>query len=129
MQKLITWNNLLVYLFSIIWFINGLFCKIFNLVPRHQEIVSEILGANYSRCFTIAIGIGEVFMAVWILSRRFSRLSALAQIVLIGAMNILEFFLVPQLLLWGKFNILFAFSFIILVYYQAFFLQPKFEKK
>ena len=128
MQKVEYWNKLLVLVFSLVWFVNGLFCKILNLVPRHQEIVSEVLGNRYGREFTILIGIGEIVMAFWIFSRRIKHLSAMAQIILVGVMNIMEFFLVPNLLLWGRFNIIFAFSFIILVYYQTFILEPKLEK-
>ena len=43
-------------------------------------------------------------------------------------MNTLEFFLAPDLLLWGKLNSLFAFIFIIAIYYSEFYLnkeQPK----
>lgn len=40
-------------------------------------------------------------------------------------MNTLEFFLTPDLLLWGKFNALFAFLFIGFIYYQEFLLQKK----
>jgi len=39
-----------------IWIVNGLFCKVLNLVPRHQQIVARILGSEYSRLFTIVIG-------------------------------------------------------------------------
>ncbi len=40
--------------------------------------------------------------------------------VVISTMNILEFLLVPQLLLWGRFNIVFAVIFIALIYYNEF---------
>lgn len=116
-------SKALTLFFSMIWMVNGLFCKILNLVPRHQEIVAQILGKTYSRELTILIGIAEIFMAIWILSRRFSRLCAITQIVVIGTMNILEFFLVPDLLLWGKMNLIFALGLMLLIYYQAFILK------
>jgi len=43
-------------------------------------------------------------------------------------MNTLEFILVPDLLLWGKFNSLYAFIFIVLVYYNEFLLNEKIKK-
>jgi len=45
--------------------------------------------------------------------------------VVIGIMNILEFLLVPQLLLWERFNIVFAVMFIALIYYNEFKLKKR----
>ena len=129
MDRIKLWNNLLIICFSLIWLVNGLFCKILNLVPRHQQIVAEILGESFSRPLTFAIGIGEVFMAIWIISRKFSTLSAITQILLIVNMNIIEFIFASHLLLWGKLNIVFAFSLAALIYYQVFVLQPLAERR
>jgi uncharacterized membrane protein YphA (DoxX/SURF4 family) len=124
MNKIVA-HKVLNYLIVLVWIANGLFCKVLNLVPRHQEIVSRILGADYARILTILIGISEIFMAVWILSKIKTRLSALAQIAIVAIMNILEFILVPDLLLWGKLNSFFAWLFILLVYYNEFYLNRK----
>jgi len=51
---------------GLIWFVNGLICKILNLVPRHQEIVGSILGLSYAPLLTQLIGVAEVIMAIWI---------------------------------------------------------------
>ncbi|WP_312696049.1 DoxX-like family protein [Sphingobacterium mizutaii] len=127
MERARVLNRLLILFFSLIWLVNGLFCKILNLVPRHQQIVAEILGETYAKSLTIAIGVGEVLMAIWIISRKFSRLSAITQILLIVTMNILEFILAPHLLLWGRLNIVFALCLAALVYYQGFVLEPRLE--
>lgn len=121
-------TNILTYCISIVWTINGLFCKVLNLVPRHQQIVGKILGDEHSRILTIGIGLCEVAMAVWILSRYHSKLSAMFQIFIVLIMNIIEFIYAPELLLWGKFNSLFALLFIFVVYYNEF-LSPKKEMK
>jgi hypothetical protein len=112
-------------LIAAVWLANGLFCKILNFVPRHQEIVASILGAEYAPLFTILIGVAELVMMAWVLSRFKPKLNAIIQMVVIGTMNILEFLLVPDLLLWGKFNSLFAFLFIGLIYYNEFILARK----
>lgn len=117
--------NLLHYCMAIVWIVNGLFCKVLNFVPRHEEIVARILGSQYSRVLTVIIGLSEILMAVWILLGFKTRLNAVAQIIIIAMMNILEFILVPDLLLWGKFNSLFAFLFILLIYMNEFYLKPK----
>ncbi|WP_295122513.1 DoxX-like family protein [uncultured Chitinophaga sp.] len=111
-------------LISAVWLANGLFCKVLNLVPRHQEIVANILGQQYSRPLTICIGLLEMGMAAWIISGWKSRLNAIVQIIAVAVMNLLEFILVPELLLWGKFNSVFAFIFILIVYFTEFHLRP-----
>jgi hypothetical protein len=112
-------------LITLVWLINGLFCKVLNLVPRHQEIVGRILGEEYSWLFTKAIGVAEIFMVVWILSRIKSRVCAMFQMVIVGSMNVIEFFLVPDLLLFGRMNIVFASLFIALIYVNEFILGKR----
>lgn len=110
---------------AVVWLVNGLFCKILNLLPRHEQIVSRILGEDYSRFFTILIGFSEVIMTIWILSRIKSKLNAITQMIIVATMNVLEFILVPDLLLWGRYNSLFALLFIGLVYFNEFILGKK----
>ncbi|OUR99389.1 hypothetical protein A9Q86_12525 [Flavobacteriales bacterium 33_180_T64] len=119
MKKIITHKTLMLLIVSV-WFINGLFCKVLHFVPRHEEIVSRILGNTYSSPFTVFIGILEILMAIWIVSGYKSKLNAALQIIIIALMNILEYIHVPDLLLWGKSNILFAILFICIVYYTNF---------
>jgi len=117
-------HTVLSYFIGLTWLINGLICKVLNLVPRHGQIVARILGDKYSGTLTLAIGFSEIGMAVWMLSGIKSRLNAILQMVVVAAMNILEFFLVPDLLLWGRLNSLFAFLFILIIYYTEFKLNP-----
>jgi DoxX-like family len=116
-------NKLLNYLIAAVWIANGLFCKVLNLVPRHQEIVARVIGNAHSGVLTKAIGFSEVAMAVWILSGFRTKLNAIAQVVVIAMMNSLEFILAPDLLLWGRFNALFAFLFILVILYNEFYLR------
>ncbi|MCY0968178.1 DoxX-like family protein [Chryseobacterium wangxinyae] len=118
-------KNFLTYFIATVWLINGLFCKVLNLVPRHQEIVSRILGEDYSRIATVLIGVSEIIMFFWIISGFKSKLNAVVQIFVIAIMNTLEFILVPDLLLWGHYNSLFAFIFILLIYFNEFKLKLK----
>ena len=113
-------KKIVAYLIALVWFVNGFFCKVLNLVPRHQEIVGRILGIDYAPFLTRAIGISEIFMAIWILSGIKTRFNVLAQMSIIAMMNVLEFSLVPDLLLWGKMNILFAFAFVGVIYFNEF---------
>lgn len=117
-------HQILTCFIATVWLINGLFCKVLNLVPRHQEIVSRILG-DHAQLLTLLIGVSEIIMAAWILSSVWTRLNAMTQILVIATMNTLEFFLVPDLLLWGKTNAFFAFLFILVIYYNEFHLNQK----
>ncbi len=113
-------KRILNYLIAAVWLANGLFCKVLNFVPRHQQIVARILGIDHALLFTKLIGVLEIAMAVWIISGFKSRLNAMVQVIVIGTMNSIEFVLAPDLLLWGRINALFAFLFILLIYYNEF---------
>ncbi len=124
MTKVYT-HTIINYFIAAVWLINGLFCKVLNLVPRHQQIVAQILGEEFARPITLLIGLLEILMAIWVLSGIKSRLNAVAQMVIVASMNILEYLLVPDLLLWGKFNSFFALIFIGIVYLNEFILNNK----
>lgn len=113
------------YIIAIVWFINGFLCKVLNLAPRHQLIVSRILGDDYAIIFTKTIGVLEILMAVWILSRIQSKLNAIIQIIVIITMNIIEFILAPDLLLFSKMNLVFALLFSFIIYWNEFILSKK----
>jgi hypothetical protein len=117
--------RLLNYLIAAVWIGNGLFCKVLNLVPRHQEIVARIMGNNHAGVLTRAIGFSEVAMAVWIISGIKAKFNAVTQTLIIATMNSLEFVLAPDLLLWGKFNALFAALFIFLILFNEFYLRNR----
>ncbi|HZV70875.1 MAG TPA: DoxX-like family protein [Saprospiraceae bacterium] len=112
--------KILNYFIASVWIASGLLCKVLNLVPRHQQIVARILGEDYAKPLTILIGMAEIGMGIWILSSLWPRLNAVTQILVIAIMNTLEFILVPDLLLWGKANAIFALLFILLIYYNEF---------
>ncbi len=124
-----TIHKIINYCIVIVWITNGLFCKVLNFVPRHQQIVGSILGVQHSRILTILIGCSEIFIAIWILSKIKTRINAIVQIVIVTTMNTLEFFLVDNLLLWGKLNSFFAFLFILVVYFNEFYLIKKVTQK
>ncbi|OQP61699.1 hypothetical protein A3860_31025 [Niastella vici] len=120
-----TTYRLLNLLIAAVWIANGLFCKLLNLVPRHQEIVARILGNAHATLLTRLIGMAEIAMAVWIISGYRARQNALTQVLIIATMNVLEFILAPDLLLWGRFNLLFACLFMLLILYNEYFLKPE----
>lgn len=118
-------HKTLTYCIATIWIVNGLFCKVLNLVPRHEEIVARILGNGYSRHLTLLIGLSEVGMAIWILIGFKTRLNTLVQIIIIAIMNTIEFLIAPDILLWGRANSIFAFVLILVIYFNEFHLNKK----
>jgi hypothetical protein len=109
----------------LVWLINGLYCKLLNGVPRHQSIVARILGEEHAQLLTKFIGVGELLIFCWILSRYQSKWCAAFQIALIAIMNTIEIVLAPDLLLFGKYNGLFAILLMVLIYIEAFVLNDR----
>ena len=120
-------HKILTYFIATVWVANGLFCKVLSFVPRHEEIVQAIINVDKPSAYflTFIIGVSELIMAVWILSNYKTKINAITQIIVVATMNTLEFFLVPNLLLWGKLNSLFALIFILVVYYNEFYLNKQ----
>jgi hypothetical protein len=118
-------HKIINFFIAAVWAINGLICKVLNFVPRHEAIVASILGSSHSRLFTILIGIAEVLMALWVASGVSPRLNAISQLIVIVIMNYLEYFMVPDLLFWGRLNALFAFAFMLMIYINTFYFSRK----
>lgn len=98
-----------------VWLVNGLWCKVLDGVPRHRLIVGRVLGEEYAGELTVAIGLGEMLLALMILLGWRMRLLFGLQAALVLAMNILEMLLAPDLLLWGHVNMVFACCFVFLL--------------
>lgn len=118
-------KTILTVSIGLVWLVNGLFCKVLNFVPRHEEIVAHILGPGHATFFIKAIGISEILMFVWIVSRIKSRWCAVVQIIIIATMNTIEFILAPDLLLFGKINSLVALFLIGVIFFNEFVLGKK----
>ncbi|MBK6274999.1 MAG: DoxX-like family protein [Saprospirales bacterium] len=122
-------NKILTTLIALVWLVNGLFCKVLHLVPRHEMIVSRILGFVYAPFLTKLIGFSEILICIWIMSNIKSRWCAIFQITLVATMNIIEYNFAQDLLLFGKLNLVFASLFILVVYYNEFILNADSHSK
>jgi hypothetical protein len=109
-------HRIVTLLIALVWVGFGLLCKVLHLVPRHEEIVAHILGDTYAAPLTRLIGVSEILMAVWILSGYKKRLNAIAQMAIVGTMNVLEAIIASEILLFGHLNALFAVVFICVIY-------------
>lgn len=119
------WNLLLRIFLGLLWLTNGLFCKLLNRVPRHQQIVARVVGHEWAPFFTRLIGVLEILLAIWILSRWKPRSAAVVQMVAIAAMNIIEINVADDILLFGPFNIVLAGALIFIIYLHAFVIEDQ----
>jgi hypothetical protein len=119
------YQRLLTIVTGLVWLVSGLVCKVLNVVPRHQQIVARILGEDYSWLLTKAIGFSEMLVFVWIVSGIQSRWCTIFQIVIVCVMNVIEFVGAPDLLLFGRWNALFAFLFVTVVFANEFLLNKQ----
>ena len=78
------------------------------------------MGHENSRLITLMIGLSEIAMSVWILSGIKPKANAIVQIGVVATMNIIELMVAPDLLLWGRLNILFASLFMLLIFFNEF---------
>jgi uncharacterized membrane protein YphA (DoxX/SURF4 family) len=93
------WVTGLRYGTAAVWLFHGLFSKVLGGIPRHQQIVARILGQDLARAATLFVGFVEILLGVWILSRRWPRLCAAAQTMILVSMNALELSFARDLLL------------------------------
>jgi hypothetical protein len=111
------YDLLLRFCIGAVWMANGLWCKVLDGVPRHREIAQRILGDEAGRFFIGLIGVAECALGLWVWLGWRRRWSGWLQIAAVAAMNALEFWRAPDLLLWGRWNQLFALFFIIVVWW------------
>src|SRR4051794_33056931 len=105
---------------SLVWLLNGLFCKVMDMVPRHRAIVARVLGEDISHFATKAIGGSEILICIWILTGIKPQWCALFQIMIVATMNTIEFFVAPDLLLYGRANAIVATFFCCGVFFNEF---------
>lgn len=113
-------QRLITYGIASVWIYMGLICKLLGLEPRHEAIVGVILGSSHASWLTPLIGLGEICIALWIITEKLRKHIAILQIILVMSMNCLELWKASHLLLWGPLNIVFAGLFCSLIYWNSF---------
>lgn len=121
----LTIHRFVSWFIGLVWLVNGLWYKVLQMVPRHEQIVARILGAQFSKPITLVIGLLEVFLGLWILLAKKQKALSVIQIGLVLSMNIMEVALARDLLLWGALNLIFALLFCCMVYWYGFQLSEK----
>ena len=85
-----------------VWLVHGLYNKLLGGSPRHLAIVQAVPGleGDTGRLVLMLVGVAEVALAVWILTKRAPRTCATVQTVALLSMNALELTYARHLLLW-----------------------------
>src|SRR5690554_138906 len=121
-------HNALTLAIASVWVANGLWAKILGNVPRHEAIVGRVLGEAFAPGLIVMIGVGELVIAAWVLSRFRTRICVAVQIALVLTMNVIEFVFARDLLLFGGLNFVFALGFAMLLGYYAWLTPPEAPK-
>ncbi len=74
---------------ALVWFYQGLWCKVLGRVPRHESVIAAVpsIGPGAARSALLALGLLECGIGLWVLSGYAKRQAALVQTVLLVAMN------------------------------------------
>jgi len=85
-----------------VWLVHGLYNKLLGGAPRHLAIVQSVPGLSGAAGADVlmAVGVFEVAIALWILSRRAPRICAAVQTAALLSMNVVELTFARPLLLW-----------------------------
>lgn len=92
-------RRLLPFGIAAVWIFHGLYSKLLGGIPRHRAIVGRVLGEEWAHLATIAVGVAEVSIGLWVLSGWRRRECALVQTLALIAMNTLEIALAHDLLI------------------------------
>jgi uncharacterized membrane protein YphA (DoxX/SURF4 family) len=109
----------LTLLIGSVWIFHGLYSKLLNGIPRHRAIVGRVLGEEWATPMTMAVGILEIILGLWALSRWRRRECALVQTLAIVTMNSLEIVRARDLVLSAPGMLILNATFLIVVWLWA----------
>lgn len=72
------------------WFAYGFYFKLLRRVPRHEKIVARVFGHTWAPLLARLIGIGEIGIAIWVLTGFAPVMCALVQTCAVVTMNAIE---------------------------------------
>ena len=98
----VTFADLTPGLVAAVWLVHGLYNKLLGGSARHLQIVQSVPGLEEGTGVAVlaSVGVLEVAIAVWVISRRAPRACAIAQTVLLLSMNAVELTFARDLLVW-----------------------------
>ena len=114
------WHRLILgVLIGGVWVFHGLWSKVLGQIPRHQLIVGRILGDAWAEHATLAIGLCEIAMGIWVFTGLLRRTCATVQTIALVAMNTLEIAIARDLLISAPGMVALNLAFLTLVWRWA----------
>ncbi len=110
---------LMTFLIGLVWVFHGLYSKLAEGIPRHQQIVERVLGQDIAGPATLAIGVAEIMLGLWVFSQFRRRACALVQTLALVSMNFLEILLARDLLISAPGMVALNLFFLTWVWYWA----------
>ena len=104
---------------ALTWFFMGFVAKLLDFMPRHRMIAARLVGEDAARLTTNLIGVAEILLAFWILTRAAPRTCALVQTLALAVMNAYELTHAPDLLLLGWAHIFGTIAFLAMAWTAA----------
>jgi hypothetical protein len=119
-------TEITVRMVAAVWLVHGLYNKLLGGSTRHLAIVQSVpgLGGVAGERVLTAVGIGEVAIALWVLSGWRPRLCAATQTVALLSMNVVELTYARPLLLWPAGLLPLNVAFLVLAWAAAFAQAP-----
>jgi hypothetical protein len=114
-----TFESLSQIVIGTVWVFHGLYSKILNGIPRHQQIVGRVLGHKISRPATKAIGCLEMLLGLWVFSGVARVECAAVQTLAILGMNTLEILLAADLLISAIGMVVLNLAFLAVIWHWA----------
>lgn len=104
-----------------VWLYEGLWCKLLAGEPNQVRVVSAVpqFGPRFGGSFLKILGIAEVLLALWVISRLAPVVCALAQTVLLVALNIGGLLFARELIHDPPGMLVKNFAFLVLVWVSA----------
>ena len=89
MDDLIIPNWLIRVAVALVWFYEGLWCKLLNGKPRELEVVKAVprYGPQFGAPFLMILGVAEITIAAWVISGDSMILCAIIQTLLLVLLN------------------------------------------
>lgn len=82
-----------------VWLLFGLVFKLLGFMPRHLRIVERVVGPRWARVLLRVVALGEIGLALWMLSGRGLAACMAVQTAMIVSMNACELRYARDLLL------------------------------
>lgn len=104
-----------------VWLYEGFWCKLLGQEPNQTRIVAAVprLGLRFSGAFLKTLGMAEVMLAVWVVSRVAPILCALTQTGLLIALNTAGLLFARRLIHDPAGMVVKNFGFVVLVWISA----------